>query len=71
MTDYTDENGNPVAAPIEMTYDTKRLLEYPQLTEQFDMLWHELNANGSLSTNGEWFTTIQDIKNRHPKSSDN
>ena len=71
MTDYTvdsDGNGNPIAAPIEPTYDTKRLMEYPQLTEQLDMIWHELNTNGSLSTSGDWFTTIDNIKNKYPKT---
>lgn len=71
MTDYTvdsDGNGGIVAAPIETQYDAKRAMEYPQLTEQLDMLWHELNTNGSLSTSGDWFTSIQTIKNRHPKT---
>lgn len=67
MSEFIDDNGNPVAAPILPTYDVKRSMEYPNLQEQLDMLWHELNSSGSLSNNGEWFTTIQNIKQRHPK----
>jgi hypothetical protein len=70
MTDFIDSdgNGNPIAAPIETPYDAKRSMEYPNISEQLDMIWHELNDNGTLTDSGEWFTTIRDVKQRHPKS---
>jgi hypothetical protein len=70
MSDFieSDENGNPIARPILPTYDVKRSMEYPNLQEQLDMLWHELNENGTLSNTGEWFTTIDGIKKRYPKT---
>jgi hypothetical protein len=43
-------------------------MEYPNISEQLDMIWHELNDNGTLTDSGEWFTTIRDVKQRHPKS---
>lgn len=70
MTDFTvdsDGNGGIVAAPIETQYDAKRAMAYPQLTQQLDMLWHELNSSGSVSTSGEWFTTIKAVKDQYPK----
>ena len=36
--------------------------EYPQIGEQLDMLWHELNQNGTITENGNWFKTIKSIK---------
>jgi len=40
---------------------------YPTIGNQLDMLWHELNQSGSLSTNGEWFQSIQSVKDEFPK----
>lgn len=70
MIDYTvdsDGNGNPIAAPIETPYDSKRQMEYPRIGEQLDMLWHELHVNGTLTNSGDWYKSIQAIKNKYPK----
>ena len=40
---------------------------YPTINEQLDMLWHEVNTTGSLSDTGNWFNTIKEIKDNHPK----
>jgi hypothetical protein len=40
---------------------------YPELNEQLDMLWHELNVSGSLTNGGSWFNSIKEIKDNHPK----
>jgi uncharacterized protein YicC (UPF0701 family) len=45
----------------------QRLRQYPSLGDQLDMLWHELNTSGNLSTSGTWFQTIQEVKNNNPK----
>lgn len=50
-----------------MPYDAQRMHAYPMLQNQLDMLWHELNQSGSLSTNGEWFNQIKSIKEEFPK----
>jgi hypothetical protein len=48
-------------------YDAMRRNNYPRLENQLDMLWHELNTSGSISSTGEWFQTVQTVKNTHPK----
>jgi hypothetical protein len=30
-------------------------------------LWHELNVSGSLTSNGEWYQSIQQVKQQYPK----
>lgn len=40
---------------------------YPDMKEQLDMIWHEVNNNGSVSTEGEWFKSIKSVKEQHPK----
>lgn len=40
---------------------------YPDMKEQLDMLWHEVNTTGAISTEGEWFQSIQAVKVQHPK----
>jgi hypothetical protein len=48
-------------------YQRDRQQIYPTLGNQLDMLWHELNQSGSLSTNGEWFNSIKEVKDNNPK----
>jgi hypothetical protein len=49
-------------------YQKKRSQQYPKITDQLDMLWHEINNNGSLSTDGEWFNRIKSVKEDNPKN---
>ena len=51
----------------DIQYQRDRQQIYPSLGNQLDMLWHELNQSGSLTTNGEWFNTIQSVKDQFPK----
>ena len=37
------------------------------LGNQLDMLWHELNVSGSLTSDGEWFNKIKEVKENNPK----
>lgn len=48
-------------------YDARRHNSYPDVKQQLDMLWHELNTNGSISANGDWFNAIKEVKETHPK----
>ncbi len=50
-----------------MPYDFSRMNNYPTIGNQLDMLWHELNASGSISTDGTWFQSIQEVKQQFPK----
>lgn len=47
--------------------DYRAIRRYPNMGEQLDMLWHELNTNGTISSNGDWFQTVQAIKDTYPK----
>ena len=63
-------NIDNVSAPFvepQLSYVDKRKNEYPEIGNQLDMLWHELNNSGSLSTSGTWFNTIQQVKENNPK----
>tara|TARA_B100000029_G_scaffold287393_1_gene281118 strand:+ start:71 stop:505 length:435 start_codon:yes stop_codon:yes gene_type:complete len=42
----------------DLDYIGKRLLEYPDIREQLDMIYHNID---------EWRDTIKDIKERNPK----
>mgnify|MGYP001224605133 FL=1 len=45
------------------SYVELRVADYPSLEDQFDMQFHD-QANGTTT----WKDTIQEIKNRHPKT---
>lgn len=57
-----DEFGNPVE-PFYM----QRMRAYPPVGDQMDMLFKEIQATGTISTKGEWFQSIQFVKNNVPK----
>ena len=40
---------------------------YPAVTDQLDMLFHELETSGSLTTSGSWYKTITSVKDANPK----
>ena len=48
-------------------YQRDRQQIYPSLGNQLDMLWHEINTSGSISTDGTWFNAIKDVKDTNPK----
>ena len=48
-------------------YQRDRQQIYPSLGNQLDMLWHELNVSGSLTSNVEWFNKIKEVKENNPK----
>ena len=54
-------------ASYQIPYDALRVNNYPTIGNQLDMLWHELKVSGSLTTNGEWFNTIKEVKDNNPK----
>ena len=39
-----------------------RSVAYGQIGQQLDMLYHELKNNGSISTDGDWFQHITNVK---------
>jgi len=51
---------------IKEDYDTNRGLDHPSLTEQLDMLFHDMTA-GKGDKNGEWYKAIAAVKTKWPK----
>lgn len=46
-------------------YERTREKEYPEMKEQLDMLYHDIE-NQNLS-NGEWITKMREVRNNIPK----
>jgi len=60
----TEEEVNAKIA--ELQWIETRVIAYPQLGEQFDKLWHDINA-GTLDNTGEFFTALKEVKDNNPK----
>jgi hypothetical protein len=60
-----DEFGNPTEP-----WSMQRVRAYPPTGEQLDMLFKELKATGTISTDGAWFKAIQSVKDNLPKPID-
>ena len=60
----TEEEVNAKIA--ELQWEQNRRDNYPQLAEQFDKLWHDLN-NETLDKTGEFFTALKNVKDTYPK----
>jgi len=60
----TEEEVNAKIA--ELQWIETRVIAYPQLGEQFDKLWHDIN-NGTLDNTGEFFTALKEVKDNNPK----
>lgn len=60
---------DPLTVPgfAENAYKVARGIAYKSPGEQLDMLYHELVANGSITTDGAWFNHIQTVKTTIPK----
>ena len=60
----TEEEVNQKIA--ELQWIRNRQNNYPQLGEQFDKLFHDIN-NGTLDNTGEFFTALKNVKDTYPK----
>ena len=47
-------------------YAEQRFTAYPELREQFDTLWHDIN-NGALDKTGKFYSAISEVKETYPK----
>tara|TARA_Y100000034_G_scaffold125056_1_gene174123 strand:- start:409 stop:729 length:321 start_codon:yes stop_codon:yes gene_type:complete len=59
VTSHKDEDNNRIIDSRESGY--------PAVTDQLDMLFHEMTASGSLTTSGSWYKTIKTVKDANPK----
>ena len=52
------------------SYRSKRREEYPLISEQLDLLYHDIKDGklGIAATTGSWFVGISSVKNANPKS---
>jgi|TARA_E500000081_G_scaffold148683_1_gene174517 hypothetical protein len=48
------------------SYKSNRRAEYPQLAEQFDLLYKDIVA-GTVTTNGDFAKAIKAVKDKYPK----
>lgn len=55
--------------PRKITQLERRQLNYPNISEQLDMLWHDIEAGhfGAKAKNSSWFKEIDRVKKEHPK----
>jgi hypothetical protein len=68
-TQPTDEEIAAKKIELQAEYDANQYQRdrvYPQLGEQFDKLWHDIN-NGTLDNTGEFFTALKEVKDNNPK----
>ena len=52
------------------SYGTKRERSYPQLGEQFDLLYHAIDSNefGADAKTSSFYTKLKAVKDKYPKS---
>lgn len=60
---------DPLTLPgfVENGYKVARSIAYKSVGDQLDMLFKEIQANGAITTDGEWFTHITSVKAAIPK----
>ena len=53
--------------PIQ-EYQNDRMMAYPPIREQLDMLWHAIDADADLKVKfADFYNAIKAIKDAHPK----
>jgi hypothetical protein len=66
MKDVMEEQSRQEKVQEHFKYYFDRSLEFPPGYEQLDILWHDINSGKPLSE-GVWFNTIKEIKEKYPK----
>jgi hypothetical protein len=56
-----------VDGEFRLNYADARRDEYPNIGEQLDALWHDIE-NNTLNKNGNFFTVLKAVKDKHPKT---
>lgn len=68
----TEQEINDKIVELKADYDSKqyqRDRQYPDLGEQFDLLFKDINE-GTLDKTGGFYTAIKSVKDAHPKPSE-
>lgn len=69
-----DADGNEVAVDWDAAqaladtkvYQTQRMMEYPGIADQLDMLYHAIDT-GTLDKTSDFYTTLKAVKDKYPK----
>ena len=58
-----------IETDISMQYKDKRYVEYPDIKEQLDQLYHDMKDGklGVGATTGSWYVGISSVKTKFPK----
>ena len=56
---------DPYVAP-ELNYVDKRVIDYPRIGDQMDMLWHAIDEE-TLDKTSDFYITLKAVKDKHPK----
>ena len=49
-------------------YENDRMMSYPPIGEQLDMLWHAIDADADLKVKfATFYNAIKKVKDAHPK----
>lgn len=52
----------------EPSYDLSRRMEYPQLSDQLDMLFHDMESGLVPGKDtSSWYAAVKSVKENHPK----
>ncbi len=51
---------------VSQEYARNRKAEYPELAEQFDLLFHDMTS-GKGDKTGEWYKAVNKVKTDNPK----
>ncbi len=61
----TYADGTYTAAVVTTTYVDHRKMNYPELAEQLDNLWHDIDT-GALDKTGTFYTALKSVKDDYP-----
>lgn len=57
----------PPAGPVDLPYNLERARNYPEISEQFDMIWHMMDQDIIPGKGSEWYNAIKSVKDQYPK----
>lgn len=70
--DASDVNAKVLELQEATGYKMARALAYPEITEQLDKLFHDINGGllGEDAKTGSWYLALKQVKDDNPKPSE-
>ena len=62
----TDKEKTEHDQSVATQYRGERQVDYPEIGDQLDMLWHAIDG-GTLDKTSDFYTSLKAIKDKHPK----